>query len=138
MASHVPPGFVPIWLTNNKDIVTTSHHLVNVGFEYYTAITGDISSPCPLPCTTLHVESRYLREAHVNHTVLTLVFSQSVVITKTDFIQFNFMIFLSDIGGSMGLWLGLGLLQAVEIGINFLFTRVQRYRNDSKMSINRS
>ena len=36
-------------------------------------------------------------------------------VTTTRFVQFNLMTFLSNIGGSLGLWLGLGMLQLGEI-----------------------
>ena len=35
-------------------------------------------------------------------------FLDDVLVTKTDFVEFNFWTFLSNIGGSLGLWLGLG------------------------------
>ena len=71
----------------------------------------------PLPCFIMHVESRFLREKMSDHKLLIkiLTYSNNVLESKTYFLKFNFLIFLSDVGGSMGLWLGIGLLQALGI-----------------------
>ena len=45
---------------------------------------------------------------------------QDVTVTKTEFLKFTFEKFLSDVGGSMGLWLGLGLLQSFELFTNYV------------------
>ena len=54
-----------------------------------------------------------------------LTFSQGMTVTKTKFKKFNFTILLSEIGGSMGLWLGLGLLQVLEISIKYILSRLK-------------
>ena len=41
-------------------------------------------------------------------------------VTVTDFAPFSLSIFLSNVGGSLGLWLGLGILQLVELPLNTL------------------
>ena len=49
-------------------------------------------------------------------------------VTTTDFVDFSPSIFLANIGGSLGLWLGLGVLQlgqAVIAGVLAVWTRVQ-------------
>ena len=127
LASAIPPGLVPIWLTNNTDNVTTSLYKNDVDeFNFGSLFVGEQISTCHKPCTTLHVESRFLREADFDNPIITLSFSQTVVVTNTHFLQFNFLLFLSDIGGTMGLWLGLGLLQAVEICFNCLCSRIKK------------
>ena len=63
---------------------------------------------------------------------LVLTFSDSVIVTKTDFLKFNFMMFLADIGGSMGLWLGLGLLQVLEISMKYVCTRCRNKKEDEE------
>ena len=127
LASAVPSGLVPIWVTNKTQTVTNSLHLQNFDEFYFGSLfVGEQLSPCPLPCTTLHVESRLLREADFNYPIISLAFSKTVVVTNTHFIEFNFLLFLSDIGGSMGLWLGLGLCQALEICIKFGCKRIQK------------
>ena len=44
--------------------------------------------------------------------------------TRTDFLKFYLSTFLSDLGGSMGLWLGLGMVQAVELLVTCVLPRL--------------
>ena len=122
VASNLPPGIVPIWFTNNTDEVTTSFHEENItNLPLYKMLhDGTQKSSCPLPCSILHVESRYLRVVDYKRPGITLIFSQDIVVTKTEFLSFTFEKFLSDVGGSMGLWLGLGLLQTLELFTNHI------------------
>ena len=50
-----------------------------------------------------------------SHQMIMVTFLDKVQVTKTDFLEFNLWTFLSSIGGSLGLWLGLGMLQLGEI-----------------------
>ena len=129
LSSALPPGLTPIWVMNNTENVTTrtvikkmSHPL----YSYDDLHDGTQLPPCPLPCATITVESRFLRVSDYDNPAIGLTFSQNMLVTTTHFLQFNFMIFLSDIGGSMGLWLGLGLLQALEISINCVVSRIRK------------
>ena len=117
MESEITPGLVPIWFADNKDKVTTSFFMEEL--KEYGLATGTRKSNCQMPCSTMHVDSRSLSVEDGEETAIALFFSDNVLVTKTQFIKFNFLMFLSDIGGSMGLWLGLGLLQALRISINF-------------------
>ena len=131
LISTLHPGLIPIWATNSMENVTTSLYIeenrMNPLYAVYLA-SGAQKSPCPLPCSTMFVESRFLREKNENRnqSVFHLTFSDEVLVTKTEFLKFSFKIFLSDIGGSMGLWLGLGLLQAVQISLNCVFERIRK------------
>ena len=44
-------------------------------------------------------------------------------VTTTDFLPFYLTTLLADLGGSMGLWLGLGVLQAIQLLLNFIAPR---------------
>ena len=122
VASNLPQGIPPIWFANNTEEVTTSFHEENItNLELYKKLhDGRQKSSCPLPCSTLHVESRYLRGEDFEIPGINLMFSQDIVVTKTEFLSFTFEKFLSDVGGSMGLWLGLGLLQSLELFTNHI------------------
>ena len=48
---------------------------------------------------------------------MTLLIKNTMEVTKTDFVNFSLSIFLANIGGSLGLWLGLGVLQLGEVVI---------------------
>ena len=118
--SVIPTDLVPIWATNNTENVTRHLFLKSEPNYYVDIIEGTLMSQCQLPCSLMHVESRFLREKRSDHnrSFIILTFSNNVLVTKTYFLKFNFLIFLSDVGGSMGLWLGIGLLQALEIILN--------------------
>jgi hypothetical protein len=49
-------------------------------------------------------------------------------VTTTDFVKLPLSNFLSDVGGSVGLWLGLGMVQAVQIVINCILPRIRTLR----------
>ena len=55
----------------------------------------------------------------------TLIFSfdPEVVIERSDYPAFNWTTFFSDLGGSLGLWLGLGVSQLLEFTVKH-FLRV--------------
>ena len=48
---------------------------------------------------------------------MTLLIKDTMEVTKTDFMDFSLSIFLANIGGSLGLWLGLGVLQLGQVVI---------------------
>ena len=97
-------------------------------YPYFDLIDGTQKSNCPMPCSTMQVESRLLQEklGEGNIHFVDLTFSQGMTVTTTKFKKFNFTILLSEIGGSMGLWLGLGLLQVLEISIKYILSRIRK------------
>ena len=120
IASALPPGLVPIWSTDNIHKVTNKIYIQDImsdsPYSYISLAYGNQKSTCPMSCSTINVEFKLLHEGTTGEQPgLGLIFSEDVLVTRTEFLTFNFMLFLSDIGGSMGLWLGVGLLQAVEI-----------------------
>ena len=64
IVSEISPGLVPVWLTDSTENVTT--HLYIEKPKESGLVTGTQKSPCPLPCSTTHVESRVLREGVKN------------------------------------------------------------------------
>ena len=47
--------------------------------------------------------------------IIKINFASLVPVSNTDFMKFDLVEFLSSIGGSLGLWLGLGVLQLLEV-----------------------
>ena len=121
VASNLPLGLLPIWFTNNTEDVTSSYLSGFLNSYIYRKLhDGRQKSTCPLPCSTFHVESKYQSEADEKFPVIHLNLIQDITVTKTEFLKFTFEKFLSDVGGSMGLWLGLGILQSFELFTNYV------------------
>ena len=118
-----PPGLIPIWSVSKRENVTTKLYIKNITnskYDYHDLMDGTQKSECLMPCKTISIESRQLSEimSQTKTSFIELTFSQDIVVSKTSFVKFSFVNFLSGLGGCMGLWLGLRFLQAIEIGIN--------------------
>ena len=74
---------------------------------------GYNTSDCPIPCKAFTTNSKFVSGFRLdqNQTIVTIKFLSNVRVTKTDFLRPGFSSFLSDVGGSVGLWLGLGVVQ---------------------------
>ena len=59
-----------------------------------------------------------------------MTFAGKVESSVTDFVHPTLSSILSDVGGSLGLWLGLGALQALEICAKNVLVLVKRLRWD--------
>ena len=57
-------------------------------------------------------------------TIFDFTFDQTVTITEAFFPKFKLQKFLSDTGGAIGLWLGLGMVQLVQ----YFITGSQMFR----------
>jgi hypothetical protein len=121
------PGLVPIWLADTMETVTIQLFAPNFT-NFGGMITGSSLSDCPLPCSTIYTETRFIAEHIADDAVIAITFSPSVQVTTTDFVKPTLSSFLSAVGGSVGLWLGLGALQAVEILFNWLLPWIGRFR----------
>ena len=90
---------------------------------------GTAVSDCPLPCDTVLSETRFLAEQSINQSKIDITFAQQVQVTTTFLMGPTLSSFLSSVGGSMGLWLGLGVVQAVELVINFVLPWIRACRS---------
>ena len=87
---------------------------------YSSYVDGSLLSSCLLPCTTFHTNTRFVTERSNPGSKIVLTFVNKIQVTTTDFLPFHLSSLLSDMGGSMGLWLGLGVLQAGQLVLTFL------------------
>lgn len=122
--STYSPAFVPVWATDNMTEVTTFFDwnklsiLSNNTIDYEDLPDGNRASDCPLPCTQTYVDSRFVSKREYSGDIpgaITITFSDTIHITTNDFPPFLFFSFLSKLGGSLGLWLGVGVLQIAEL-----------------------
>merc|ERR1712222_78711 len=113
-------NLIPPWLTNDLDNVTTKPVELTiasysfVSFQLGRLFSGIATSDCPLPCTTISTEAKLTdKYEHVNPG-FGLQFQQTVEVTSTKMMTPTLSSFLSEVGGSLGLWLGLGVLQVLQ------------------------
>ena len=132
MKKDYPPDFVPVWATDDLSRVTERIHgdkeeFDNKEIPYFNIVAGNAKSDCPLPCKSTKIMSVFLDEKSEpkNTSKIDIAFSDTLTITTSDFPKFNPAEFLSTLGGSMGLWLGLGVVQTIEIVLNAILKRVK-------------
>ena len=90
---------------------------------------------CLLPCTKTKIRTVYINEKvfdRRNISRVELIFSRSVKRKIYSFPQFNFFTFLTSIGGTAGLWLGLGIIQVSEYVATFMNPRMKILLRKSK------
>ena len=58
-------------------------------------------------------------KASTNFTTIDITFDQEVTIMKSYYAPVSFTKLLSDLGGSLGLWLGIGIIQICILVVNF-------------------
>ena len=84
-------------------------------FDYWRFTTGFSISPCPPPCTQTRTAVTYLHEEATEHWAgIALIFPESILVTENSVPKFSVVTLFSGLGGSLGLWLGLGVLQLLQ------------------------
>ena len=63
-----------------------------------------------------------------NRTAFAFTIDQTVIITESFYPKFKLPKFLSDTGGAVGLWLGLGMVQLIQ----YFVTGAQMFRGTEK------
>ena len=123
-------NFTPIWAVDGTDSVTQWIYLDTEKYKtemiaYNGLITGISVSDCPLPCTSTQIKIVSLDEKYGVRKVsrIDIAFEKTVLVSKTDFPKFNIIHFLAEFGGSMGLWLGLGVVQTMELPMKMGFCK---------------
>ena len=117
---------MPIWATDDMNKVTKylvdKDKNISKSVWFDDAISGNIISTCLQPCKSTKITTVLVdkKDELRNQSKIDIIFSNTVKQSVNDFPEFNFGQFLSSLGGSMGLWLGLGVVQSLEIWVKIL------------------
>ena len=135
LRENYPPGFMPVWATSNLSSVTTfiTGNKNNFSKNYKNIILGTLESDCPPPCTYTNIISVFQDEKKENFTTsrIDITFSNKVSVVLSDFPKFNIAMFLSSCGGSMGMWLGVGVVQTVEMVVSAVWRLMMNKNQDN-------
>ena len=120
-----------------------SLHAYRYTGDYDTEIVdifdGTAGSPCYNPCLSTKVHNKNENNLHkllkvffqlfgstvanektsLNYSTIDLTFDQDITITKSYYAPVSFTKLFSDLGGSLGLWLGIGIIQICILVVNF-------------------
>ena len=124
---------MPVWATPNLSLVIT--HIIGDQHSFYKnyagLILGSTQSDCPRPCTSTQITSVFLDEKTgiSAGSRIDITLSEKVSILVTNFPKFNLALFLSSCGGSMGMWLGVGVLQIMQLLANMIW-KLKTNRNN--------
>ena len=117
-----PANFTPIWAVDNIKQVTQWILLDKELYKskmvaYQDLLLGRTLSDCHIPCTKTSIKIVANDERYVNFhwPTIAIDFARTITVSKHEFPKFNVVNFLSAIGGSMGFWLGLGVIQTLEL-----------------------
>ena len=70
----------------------------------------------------------------LNQSTLDLTFDQEVTITESYYAKVSFTTLFSDLGGALGIWLGVGIIQMCIVMINIGQTVLQKICKPSKIN----
>ena len=123
LREYYPPEFLPFWLGG----VNATKWMVDMKITeriYSDLFKGTLMPPketCPLPCTSTTRSTDFLYEMQedVAYSTIDITFSDKVEVTSWDYGAFNWAEMLASLGGSMGLWLGVGVVQLLETLLTF-------------------
>ena len=112
-------GVLPFWATANLSEVTRSAPKLSeeAQAELKDLFEGTRESDCERPCRSTTVIGTELSQVCTtkNTSSFTFTLDQTLTLYDSDFPGFGWVSLLTDLGGSLGLWLGLGVAQLVEI-----------------------
>ena len=117
----------PAWATP-EDLSQTTKISKGTGLNYKTAnyVYGSLHSPCNGPCTVTSFQAFYsFTEYHTDLPHLVIDLNPVVEVTRHVIPKYGLDLFLLDLGGCSGLWLGISVTQALEVAIMAMATRIR-------------
>ena len=117
----------PAWATP-EDLSQATKISKGNGLNYKTAnyVHGSLHSPCNDPCTVTSFQSFYsFTEYHTDLPHLVIDLNPVVEVTRHVIPKYGLDLFLLDLGGCSGLWLGISVTQALEVAIMAMAPRIR-------------
>ena len=112
------------------------------GKDFSDIFDGTDESKCMKPCLStkvnnialevlihvvwFQVSGNYLHESRHRETVFDFTFNQKVLTREFYFPDFSLTRFFSELGGALGLWLGIGAVQMMNVSI-VTFNQMREY-----------
>ena len=106
--------FMPMWAALDLKEVTNIRVYKEMTMPEITdvdLVDGTQASSCLPPCTSTTIQGAYINTEEYSSNWIDITFSQDVDINVFEYPPFNIGAIFSGLGGSMGLWLGLGVVQ---------------------------
>ena len=128
-------NFLPFFMAKEESNATAGP--VEVDFnchevQAYAHYNGYIKSTCNRPCTQTQIKLNKLLTEKWPHPSVELMFSDKVMVTYNYYPEFSLVEALASLGGSLGLWLGLGVLQLLQLLLTTLVSLVDSLMSKEK------
>ena len=114
---HFQLRLMPFWATKTLEEVTEMES--NTTGDWGDLVDGTMESECFRPCLTTRTTGALISKKNEerNHTTFDLTFEQKVIITESFYPSFSFTNLFSNLGGAMGLWLGVSVVQIFSYSV---------------------
>ena len=130
LAQNVGPDFMPLWASDDASKVTVGPVFFNVTSGYNTHLNlanGLRLSDCKMPCKIIKTKSKFQGSVASSASYgISVTFKKDIQVTTTMFVPFDPVKFLCDIGGILGLWLGLGAVQLGDMALHIIALGLKR------------
>ena len=126
ISENYPPELRPIFMCKDETKATSTPAVLNDTDLRYQYFNGYTRNTCPLPCTRTSISASLINSApyfdpsYPDMSFIELILPQKIMVTTTFYPNFSLVELLSSLGGSVGLWLGLGVLQLLHTLANLL------------------
>lgn len=118
LKAQYPPDFIPFWLggVNTTQWMRGTNIIERIYSDLFKGTLMPPKEICPLPCTSTTRSTDFLYEMQedVSYSTIDITFSDKVQVTHWDYSGFNWSDLLASLGGAMGLWLGVGVVQLLD------------------------
>ena len=118
LSSIFGSNVTPLWSTDNISHVTAgpiSSNNQEFRSVHYNLLSGIMLSDCKQPCTITKTNTFSNGQQDTPKSEMIVIFNDKMPVTTTNLVPFSLTAYLSNLGGILGLWLGLGMVQLAEL-----------------------